>query len=122
MLGKGISAQIRANKDGVELAVYPHFTYLQAVYDLGIVGGLLFALLHLVVPLWLIWRRLKIGSLDWASAFAILFYAFAHIDHLTHGTPYAWFTTMPIALLFVILPREGMFRQESGAVSRLAPT
>lgn len=105
LFGQGISAQIRANKDGVELAVYPHVTYLQAVYDLGIVGGLLFAVLHLVVPVWLILQRLREDWLDWASGFAILYYAYAHVDHLTHGTPYNWFTTMPIALLFVLLPR-----------------
>ncbi len=105
IFGEGISAQIRANKDGIELAVYPHFNYLQAVYDLGIAGGLLFAILHLVVPVWLILQRLREETLDWASSFSILYYAFGHIDHLTHGTPYSWLTMMPTALLFVLLPR-----------------
>ena len=81
-----MQAQLLERGNIVGVGVYPHFTYLQAFYDFGFPGALLFTLTNLVLPLWLIFRRWRSGRLDPATTFIIALYLFSHIEHLTHGT------------------------------------
>jgi O-antigen ligase len=108
--GRGISAQVRTQGDVTGVGIYPHLTYLQAFYDFGIAGAIWFALLHLVLPLLLIAKRLAAGPLDPTTAFIILYYFYSHMDHLTHATPYSWLAVMPVGLVYVLVPRNPLRR------------
>lgn len=105
LLGHGISAQVRAQGDIVGVAVYPHFSYLQAFYDLGALGGAVFFVLHAAVPVALIVGRLRGSALKPAESFAIAFYLFSHMDHFTHTTPYSWLGLLPVVVLYAVLAR-----------------
>ena len=91
--GKGMMAQSLSQGDGM----YPHLSYLQAFYDLGILGGLLFLLVSAVSPAALI--ILRLGRPIYAyEALLILLFLFAQGDHLAHAAPYSWTSLLPAVL------------------------
>lgn len=101
--GAGISQQIRVKQGAQEQAIYPHFTYLQVFYDFGVPGALLYTLLHLVIPIYLIQARYRRGVPDGRCTFVMIYYLYNHIDYFTHATPYSWSATLPVALVYIML-------------------
>lgn len=102
-LGHGISEQIRSG-----FGYYPHLTFLQAFYDFGLAGGMLYLVLALLLPLALIWLRLRNAPLDFAAAFAICLFLYELGDQFSHGTPYGWSGLLPALLVYVIMGRVFM--------------
>ncbi len=101
LLGHGISEQIRSG-----FGYYPHLTYLQAFYDFGVFGGLLYLQLGLVLPFALIYRRLRSGPLDPAAAFVMLYFIYGLGDQFSHSTPYSWSGLIPAVLVFAVVARS----------------
>jgi hypothetical protein len=103
--GEGINSQLLEQGNRRDRGVYPHLTYLQAFYDLGLPGAIIFTLTNLAIPLALISRRLLDSRIDPAIGLFIIYYLFSHMDQLTHGTPYFWYITLPVGLVYAMVPR-----------------
>jgi hypothetical protein len=101
--GTGYMAQAVASGDP---NLYPHLSYAQAFYDLGFVGGAVYLIVALVIPLALIVRRLADGAMTRTAALVILLFVYSQGDQLAHGTPYSWPTQLTIVIVFAILGRR----------------
>lgn len=100
--GEGYMAQALRSGDP---ALYPHLSYIQAFYDLGLVGGLSFLLIILVLPAALAVAALWHGRLSPTNAFVLLLLLFSQGDHLSHGTPYSWTSSIPALLMYTLVAR-----------------
>ena len=98
LVGHGMSEQIRSG-----FGYYPHLAYLQAFYDFGILGGLLYLALALVVPTMIIVDYLRGARRDPAATFAILYFIYGQGDQLGHTTPYGWTGLVGIVLVYVLV-------------------
>ena len=104
-LGHGIMDQTQRQGAGI----YAHNAYIQAVYDFGIVGGLCFTVLGLVLPLSLIVLRMASGPLSATEGLVTLFFVRVLIDRVSHGTPYDWVPWLSTLLIYLwFQPRTGL--------------
>lgn len=105
--GNGVSAQTRFQHGFALPAGYAHFSYLQILYDLGVLPFIVYLALMLVVPLVLIVRTLMKPVHDPAVIFIIGLWLYRQTDLFTHGTPYDWQNLFPAMLLYAVLARPG---------------
>jgi hypothetical protein len=115
IIGHGISAQSRAQSGEVTPAVFPHLAYLQAIYDFGVVGGLVYLVMALLLPLAMIVLRLRAGNVGQATRYAIVAFVYGQADQFTHATPYSWLGLMPIVLVYSLVARPSGTRMPSSA-------
>ncbi len=101
--GHGYMSQALASGDS---ALYPHLSYAQAFYDLGIIGGTVFLFIALVLPAGICLAAIRRGALHPASVFSILMLIFVQGDHLAHGTPYSWTSLVPTVMVFTLIGRR----------------
>jgi hypothetical protein len=113
ILGHGMMAQSRRFGEGV----YAHMVYLQAIYDFGILGGLLLLIVAAVIPSAIIVLRAAAGPITSTQALVILLFVASQADRVTHGTPYFWPQWPPTMLVYVLfMPR---FRVEPLTVANI---
>ena len=103
--GHGIMDQSQRQGAGI----YAHNAYVQSVYDFGIIGGLCFTLLGLVLPLSLVVLRLAAGPLSPTEGLVTLFFVRVLVDRVSHGTPYDWVPWLSTLLIYLwFQPRAGL--------------
>jgi hypothetical protein len=87
-------------------ALYVDAPVLQAFYDLGLLGGLAFVLIALVVPLlwWVL--RVRSGGLSAVERFPFLVYLFSLPNLILHGRPYDFSVWLPVMMLFCVMARR----------------
>jgi hypothetical protein len=103
LLGHGMMAQQVDQGQGM----YPHLSYLQAFYDFGLIGGLMYFFVILAVPATIMLRRLAMGNVAPTELLIMLMFILAQGDHLTHAPPYAWTSLVPPLLVLLLLSRTG---------------
>jgi hypothetical protein len=87
----------------IQGGIYTHMTYLQAYYDLGVLGGTFYILIAAAIPAALCLVRIGLGSLKSTDIFIILLLLYVQADHFTHGHPYAWQGLAPALLCYLLL-------------------
>jgi hypothetical protein len=105
--------------------LYAHMDYLEAMYDFGIVGGLIFAIIAAVFPIAIIVIRLVQGPITMVQGMLILMFVSSQIDMMSHGTPYSWTqwqATILIYVLFVPRFRSDPEKTESLSDKLMPPT
>jgi hypothetical protein len=86
--------------------IYAHMDYLEAIYDFGIFGGLIFSLVAAVFPIAIIVVRLMSGPITMVQGMLILMFISSQIDMMSHGTPYSWTQWQATILIYVLfVPR-----------------
>ncbi len=87
-------------------ALYVDAPVLQAFFDLGLLGGLAFVLVTLVLPFG--WWILKVRSsgISVEQRFPFLVYLFFLPNLILHGRPYDFSVWLPVMLLFCVIARR----------------
>lgn len=99
--------------------LYPHLSYAQAFYDLGLAGGVAFAMVTLVLPLALAIAAVLRGGLAHTEVLTILLLVFIQGEHLAHTTPYWWSPLVPAMMVFTLVRRGTPSKAEAGAATGL---
>ena len=99
IFGLGIMHQSNLQGNGV----YTHLSYLQAYYDLGVLGGTVFLLVQLLLPAALAVLRVLMAPISQKDAFIILLWIYIQGDAFTHGVPYGWPSLTVVCLVYAML-------------------
>jgi hypothetical protein len=94
---------------------YTHMSYLQAYYDLGVLGGTAFLFVMALMPAALSVLRTMLAPLTQKDIFVILLWVYVQGDALTHGIPYAWSILLAALLVYVLLFRRADNEGEENA-------
>ena len=87
--------------------IYTHLVYLQAFYDLGILGGFIFMTVIVFIPLTLAALRVFMGPLSSKDILIVLLTLYVQADNLSHGAPYSWEQMIPPLLCYLLLFGRG---------------
>jgi hypothetical protein len=97
-IGHGMMHQTITQGSGI----YTHLAYLQAFYDMGILGGFMFALVTVVIPVALIYMHVRLSPVRPGEMLVILLFFYVQGDVLTHGAPYSWTSLLPCLLCYLL--------------------
>jgi hypothetical protein len=98
-VGHGMMHQQLVQGNGI----YTHLIYLQAFYDLGIVGGFLFMIVAAFIPVALAILRVAKAPLKSKDMLVVLLIFYIQADYMTHGAPYSWLDLVPPLLCYLLL-------------------
>lgn len=108
IFGNGVSAQARWGHGFALPGDYAHLSYLQVIYDLGIIPFVVYLVLMLAIPLALVVNALRSKTTKPVVVFVIGLWLYRQVDLFTHGTPYDWQNLFPTMLLYAVLARESI--------------
>jgi hypothetical protein len=83
--------------------IFTHMAYLQAFYDLGVFGGIVFLFVTFLLPATLIVIRAAKAPLAARDIFVILLFLYMQSEALTHGAPYGWMPMTAMLLVYLLL-------------------
>jgi hypothetical protein len=114
--GHGIHAELQNTQGAKDVTAWAHLTPFQAFFDLGFIGAAVFVITVFVLPLTIVWKRVAQAPLGPGETMIIVLYAYRLPDHFTNATPYFWWQTLPVVLVYAVLARFGRV-QNPGRIS-----
>ncbi len=90
-------------------ALWVDFPIIQAFYDLGLLGGIMFFVVTFIIPYALIINSIILQELDMIKSIVIYLYVFDSPGLFLHGQPYDFYIWLRIILLYAVMSKSFLF-------------
>lgn len=100
-------------------ALWVDFPIVQAFYDLGILGGILFLVISFIIPYILIINSVISQELDMIKSIGIYLYIFDSPGLFLHGQPYDFYIWLRIILLYMVMGKAFLFSRKQNQMMTL---